>query len=112
MAADCLFCKIVTGEIPATKLRDEADTLVFADINPQAPTHVLAIPKRHLRDLGELATEPTVAVALLAAIRGYAAENGLTDYRTVFNTGAAVGQSVLHVHAHLLAGRPMGWPPG
>ncbi len=109
---DCLFCRIVAGEIPATKIREDADTLIFADINPQAPTHVLVIPKKHRRDIGELGGDPESAAALLAAIRAFVAEQAITDYRTVFNTGAGVGQSVFHVHAHLLAGRPMGWPPG
>ena len=93
-------------------MREDDDTLVFADINPQAPTHVLVIPKKHVRDIGELGADPAAAAAVIAAIRAFAAENGLTDYRTVFNTGAGVGQSVFHAHAHVLAGRPMRWPPG
>ena len=109
---DCLFCKIIAGEIPAATLREDDATLIFADINPQAPTHVLVIPKRHLRDIGELGSDPVASSSVLAAIRAYVDDEGLTDYRTVFNTGAGVGQSVFHVHAHLLAGRPMGWPPG
>ena len=109
---NCLFCQIVAGAIPASILRADDDTLVFADINPQAPTHVLVIPKQHVRDIGELGADPGVAAAVIAAIGAYAAENRLTDYRTVFNTGAGVGQSVFHAHAHVLAGRPMQWPPG
>jgi histidine triad (HIT) family protein len=109
---DCLFCQIVAGAIPATIVGEDAATLVFTDIAPQAPTHVLVIPKKHLRDIGELGGDPVAAAAVTAAIRAFAAEFGLTDYRTVFNTGAAVGQSVFHVHAHVLAGRPMAWPPG
>ena len=110
MPADCLFCQIVAGEIPATRLREDDQTLIFADIAPKAPVHVLVVPKKHLRDIGELGGDPQAGAAVLAAIRAYAAENGLTDYRTIFNTGAGVGQSVFHVHAHVLAGRAMGWP--
>ncbi len=108
----CLFCRIVAGEIPATRLREDDQTLIFADIDPKAPVHVLAIPKKHRRDLTELGTDAVTGAALQAAIAAYAADEGLTDYRTVFNTGAGVGQSVFHVHAHVLAVRPMGWPPG
>ena len=110
--ADCLFCKIVAGEIPSTTVYDDDHTVAFADTNPQAPTHVLVVPKRHFRDLPDLATEPEWAAGLLAGIAGLARQEQLSDFRTVFNTGAAVGQTVFHVHAHVLAGRPMGWPPG
>jgi histidine triad (HIT) family protein len=110
--ADCLFCRIVAGEIPATRLREDDDTLIFPDIAPQAPTHVLVIPKRHVRDLDELATHPALAAAVLAAIRAFVGDNDITDFRTVFNTGAEAGQSVFHAHAHVLAGRAMLWPPG
>ncbi len=109
---DCVFCQIVSRAIPATRLREDADTLIFADLAPQAPVHVLVVPKRHLRDIGELGADAGAAAALITAIGGYAADAGLTDYRTVFNTGAGAGQSVFHVHAHLLAGRPLAWPPG
>jgi histidine triad (HIT) family protein len=112
VADDCLFCRIAAGEIPVDRLREDDDTLVFPDINPQAPTHVLVISKRHFRDVSELAADAGAAAALLAAIRGFTADAGLSDFRTVFNTGAEAGQSVFHVHAHVLAGRPMGWPPG
>lgn len=110
--ADCLFCRIVAGEIPATRLREDDDTLVFPDIAPQAPTHVLVIPKPHVRDLTELAAQPVLAAAVLAAIRAFVTEAGITEYRTVFNTGAEAGQSVFHAHAHVLSGRPLAWPPG
>jgi len=112
MATDCLFCKIVAREVPATILREDDETLIFEDINPQAPTHVLVIPKVHLRDIGEIGADPASSAAMIAAIRSFVADRALTDYRTVFNTGAGVGQSVFHVHAHVLAGRPMSWPPG
>jgi histidine triad (HIT) family protein len=109
---NCLFCKIAAGEIAATRLREDDDWLIFPDIAPQAPIHVLVIPKKHFRDIGELGADLVAAGALVAAIRTFVTENGLSDYRTVFNTGAQAGQSVFHVHAHLLAGRPMNWPPG
>ncbi len=110
--ADCLFCKIVAGEIPATKAYEDAHTFGFRDINPQAETHVLLVPKKHYADLPDLATDPETAAGFVAGIRGFAAQAGLTDFRTVFNTGAGVGQTVFHVHAHVLAGRHFGWPPG
>jgi histidine triad (HIT) family protein len=110
--SNCAFCKIVAGEIPARRVYEDDAVLAFEDVNPQAPTHVLVVPKEHLRDLPAVAAAPQAPVGYLAGIAATAERLGLTDFRTVFNTGAAVGQSVWHVHAHLLAGRPMGWPPG
>ena len=104
MASDCLFCAIVAGDVPAGIVHSDEHTIAFTDINPQAPTHVLVVPREHVADIVEAGGRPDVAAT--------AAELGLDAFRTVFNTGAAVGQSVFHVHAHLLAGRPMGWPPG
>jgi histidine triad (HIT) family protein len=112
MTEDCLFCAIVAGQIPATTVREDADTLAFADVDPQAPTHVLVVPKHHYRDLTELGADPAAAAAVLRGILGVVEHLGLDAYRTVFNTGATAGQSVFHVHAHVLAGRPMTWPPG
>jgi histidine triad (HIT) family protein len=109
---DCLFCKLVAGDTPTTKVYEDDATLAFRDVDPQAPVHVLVVPKQHLRDLTELAQDDQAAATLLRAIRATATELGLTDFRTVFNTGAEAGQSVWHVHAHVLAGRPMRWPPG
>jgi histidine triad (HIT) family protein len=109
---DCLFCKIVAGEVPATKLREDELTLAFADVNPQAPVHILVIPKKHLPDVVALGGEPETAAAVLAAIKALTEEQGIGEFRTVFNTGAEVGQSVFHVHAHVLSGRRMTWPPG
>lgn len=109
---DCLFCKIVAGEIPSTKVYEDEHAFAFADSNPKAPTHVLVVPKGHFTDIAGLATDASAAAGLLAGIRALAQQEGLTAFRTVFNTGAEVGQSVFHVHAHVLAGRPMGWPPG
>jgi histidine triad (HIT) family protein len=110
--ADCLFCRIVAGEIPATKVYEDDATFAFADTNPQAPTHVLVVPKRHLADIGELAGDPETSAALLSGVRAVVEQESLASYRVVFNTGAQAGQSVFHVHAHLLAGRQMSWPPG
>ncbi|MDT4901829.1 MAG: histidine triad family protein [Pseudonocardiales bacterium] len=110
--ADCLFCKIVAGEIPSTKVYEDEQCLAFADRNPQAPRHVLVVPKKHFTDIGDLGQDAEAAAGLVAGIGGLARQEGFTDYRTVFNTGAGVGQSVFHVHAHVLSGRPMGWPPG
>jgi histidine triad (HIT) family protein len=112
MAEDCLFCGIVAGDVPAKKVREDDDTLAFADINPQAPLHVLVIPKTHVPDLTALGEHPDTAVALLRAVGSVVREHGLSEFRTVFNTGAQAGQTVFHVHAHVLSGRPMGWPPG
>lgn len=114
MAADpdCIFCKIVAGDIPAAKRYEDAHAVAFDDTNPQAPTHVLVVPREHFRDVADLARDPDAAAGLLAGIRAFAEQEKLTDFRTVFNTGAAVGQSVFHTHAHVLAGRPMTWPPG
>jgi histidine triad (HIT) family protein len=112
MADDCLFCKIVSGEIPSSERYSDEHVYAFDDSNPQAPTHVLVVPRAHFTDIADLARDAAASAAMLAGIRAFAAQEGLTDFRTVFNTGAAVGQSVFHVHAHVLAGRSMGWPPG
>jgi histidine triad (HIT) family protein len=112
MADDCLFCKIVAGQIPSTVVYEDEHAFAFADTNPQAATHVLIVPKKHYADLPDLAGDPDAAAGLVAGIRGLAAQEGLTDFRTVLNTGAGVGQTVFHVHAHVLAGRAFGWPPG
>lgn len=112
MDAECVFCQIVAGELPADVVLRNDEVVAFNDLNPQAPVHVLVVPARHRSDIGELGGDPETAAELISGIRGVAAELGLTDYRTVFNTGAAAGQSVFHVHAHVLSGRPFGWPPG
>jgi histidine triad (HIT) family protein len=110
---DCLFCKIVAGEIPATLVAETADTVAFRDINPQAPTHVLVIPHRHYPNIGEMAiADPALTGRLVADAAAVAEKEGLTGFRLVFNTGAEVGQSVFHVHGHVLGGRPFTWPPG
>ncbi len=111
---DCLFCRIVAGEIPADVVHETETTLAFRDINPQAPTHILVIPRTHQPNVATLAgNEPDVLVDLVAAVADIAEQEGLgKGYRLVFNTGRQAYQSVFHVHAHLLGGRDMGWPPG
>lgn len=113
--ADCLFCKIVAGEAPATVVRETERTLAFRDINPQAPTHVLVIPKRHHQAVADLAARDDALLAeVLREADQAAAADGVVDtgYRVVFNTGPGAGQTVPHVHAHVLGGRSMKWPPG
>lgn len=112
MPDDCPFCKIVAGELPATKVYEDDETLAFADLNPQAPTHLLVIPRRHLADVAELAKDAETAAALVRGITAAAEASGLSEFRVVFNTGAQSGQTVFHVHAHVLGGRRMQWPPG
>lgn len=112
MVENCLFCKIVAGEVPATVVAQDADWLAFEDIGPKAPVHVLVVPKQHVVDIGELGSDPAAAAAVVAGIGAVARQLDLSAYRTVFNTGAGAGQSVFHVHAHVLAGRDLGWPPG
>lgn len=110
---DCLFCKIVEGHIPATIVRETETTVAFRDINPQAPTHVLVIPKVHYENAADLAAaEPVIAADLLREARTVADEDKLESYRIVFNTGSGAGQTVWHAHAHVLGGRGLQWPPG
>lgn len=112
MADDCLFCKIVAGEIPAERVYEDDAAIAIRDINPQAKVHVLVIPREHVVDLRELGGRPEIAGPYVTAIAKTADALGVDAFRTVFNTGAEVGQSVFHLHAHLLAGRMFGWPPG
>ena len=112
---DCLFCRMVTGEVLADIVADDERTLAFRDINPQAPVHVLVIPKQHHPDVATLAaSDPQTLAALHALAVRVAADEGVAEagWRLVFNTGAGAGQSVFHVHGHVLGGRPFGWPPG
>ncbi|MER5969360.1 histidine triad nucleotide-binding protein [Streptomyces sp. NPDC002055] len=112
---DCLFCKIAAGEVPADVLRETETTVAFRDINPQAPTHVLVIPKAHYRDAAALAAaEPALTADILREAGEVAAEEKVvgTGYRIVFNTGSGAGQTVFHAHAHVLGGRGLNWPPG
>lgn len=113
--SDCLFCRIVAGEIPATIVLDEERVLAFRDITPQAPVHVLVIPREHYANVAELAeANPALAGELMAAAARVARAEGVVDsgFRVVLNTGDDGGQTVGHVHAHVLAGRPLTWPPG
>ena len=111
---DCLFCRIVAGDVPADRVYQDGDVIAFRDINPQAPTHVLVIPRRHIADVQALTdADERVLGALFAAVRRIADTEGLErGYRLVSNVGAESGQSVFHLHLHLLGGRPMAWPPG
>ena len=111
----CLFCRIVAGDISAAKVFEDDRMIAFNDINPQAPMHVLVVPRAHIPSLNDLnashdalAGEMIRRAAAIAAERGYA-ERG---YRTVFNCNAEAGQTVFHIHLHVLGGRPLGWPPG
>lgn len=112
--SECLFCAIVSGDIPADVLLRDDDVVAFRDIAPQAPVHVLVIPARHVANARELADlDPQLAGRLLQAAAQVAEQEGVgTDYRLVFNTGAGAGQSVFHAHAHVLGGRDLTWPPG
>jgi histidine triad (HIT) family protein len=113
--ADCLFCRIVAGDIPAALIHQDDDLVAFTDIQPQAPLHVLIVPRRHIPTVNDVTAEDEVLVgrmlrtaAAIAQAHGYAARG----YRTVFNCNADAGQTVFHLHLHLLAGRGLGWPPG
>jgi histidine triad (HIT) family protein len=115
VVADCLFCGIVAGEIPATRVLESPRTIAFQDINPQAPVHVLVIPREHYPNLASLAKADDGLLDEIAAQAGLVASGAgvaETGYRVVFNTGPEAGQTVDHVHAHVLGGRPMNWPPG
>jgi histidine triad (HIT) family protein len=112
-ASDCLFCKIVAGDVPAEVVHVTEHAVAFRDINAQAPTHVLVVPREHYRNAAELAHgDPEATAELLRVAAAVAEAEGHEDYRLVFNTGESVGQSVFHTHVHLLAGRAMTWPPG
>jgi histidine triad (HIT) family protein len=111
----CLFCGIVAGDVPATVVRESEHTVAFRDIDPQAPTHVLVIPREHHTNAAELAAaSPQVLAELVREAAEVAASEGVAEsgYRLVLNTGTGAGQSVFHVHAHLLGGRRLAWPPG
>jgi len=114
---DCLFCRIVAGEVPADVVRTDEMTVAFRDLHPQAPTHVLVVPKRHIVNAGTVtATDAAEVVALLTAARAVAEEEGLAGddrgYRLVFNVGPDALNSVPHLHLHVLGGRRFDWPPG
>jgi histidine triad (HIT) family protein len=111
--SDCIFCRIVAGEIPSKKVYEDDRVFAFEDISPKAPTHVLVVPKEHVARLADV---PPGGEALLGALARRAAaiakDRGLSDFRLVANNGEGAGQSVFHLHFHLLGGRSLGWPPG
>jgi histidine triad (HIT) family protein len=111
---DCLFCKIISGQIPSKKVHEDEHTYAFEDIDPKAPTHVLIVPKKHIRGLKEASPEEAEMVGLChIAAASIARQRGIEDgYRTVLNVGPRAGQSVFHLHVHLLGGRDLRWPPG
>ncbi len=113
--ADCLFCKIIKREIPASIVYEDDRMLAFNDINPQAPTHVLVVPKRHIESLNELvAGDDGMVGEVVRRAAAIAKERGISEsgFRTVFNTNRGAGQTVFHIHLHLLGGRSFAWPPG
>ncbi len=110
---DCLFCKIIQKEIPSKSVYEDDLTFVFGDINPQAPTHLLIVPRRHIEKMSDIQKEDRELLGHLHWVaREIAAREDLKDFRLVINNGTGAGQSVWHVHLHLLAGRPFHWPPG
>ena len=112
---ECLFCRIVRKEIPASVIYEDEDVLVFNDINPQAPLHALVIPKRHIATLNDLSPQDdALAGQMIRRAAAIARDQGYGDrgFRTVFNTNADAGQTVFHIHVHVLAGRGLTWPPG
>ncbi|MCW7551203.1 histidine triad nucleotide-binding protein [Endozoicomonas gorgoniicola] len=112
---NCLFCKMVEGEIPTNKVYEDDELLAFRDINPQAPTHILIIPKKHIATLNDTSADDQLLLGkIMLKARELAAEEGLEDdgYRVVLNCNSHGGQSVYHIHLHLLGGRQMAWPPG
>ena len=111
---DCLFCKIVAGEIPADIVYESETALAFRDINPQAPTHVLVIPREHISTINDISVDHQAAVgSLFTAAKEIAAAEGIAEdgYRAVMNCNESAGQSVFHIHLHVLGGKSMGWPP-
>jgi len=113
--SECLFCKIIAGEIPGSIVHKDETMVAFKDINPQAPLHVLIVPRRHIATLNDLSVEDDALVgSLFRRAAAIAKEHGYVEqgYRTVFNTNRGAGQTVFHIHLHLLAGRGLGWPPG
>lgn len=115
MSEGCLFCRIAAGEIPAKLVYEDDDVVAFRDINPQAPTHILIIPRRHIASVNDLeAGDAELVGRLYLVARELAEREGIAQsgYRLVLNTGPGAGQTVDHIHLHLLGGRPLHWPPG
>ncbi len=112
---NCLFCRITAGEIPAVCVYEDESCIAFRDINPQAPTHVLVIPRKHIASIKDMSTEDENTLGHLLYICGeIARRENIADsgFRTVFNTGTGAGQTVFHIHAHIIGGRTLSWPPG
>ena len=114
MGSDCIFCKIIQGDIPANKLYEDDDILAFWDINPEAPKHFLVIPKKHIAGPNEIDIEDEKLIGKMLRMGSeLAKENGIPEsFRFVINNGTEAGQTVFHIHLHVLGGRPMNWPPG
>lgn len=115
LMSDCLFCKIVAGDIPAEILYEDESVVAFKDINPQAPVHHLIIPKKHISTINDISTDDDALVGkMFLAAQAIAKQEGVAEegYRTVMNCGESAGQTVFHIHLHLLAGRSLTWPPG
>jgi histidine triad (HIT) family protein len=109
----CLFCRIIAGELPATIVYRSDDVIAFRDVNPQAPTHILVIPTRHIASIADTQDNDTELLGrLITVVKQVAQTEKLSGYRLVVNTGSEAGQSVFHLHIHLLGGRAMHWPPG
>jgi histidine triad (HIT) family protein len=113
MAESCIFCRIVAGDIPSNRVLDSESVVAFTDVNPQAPEHILIVPRRHVGGLMDLPGGDGTWNALIAAVQTVALDRGLKDgFRVVINQGENGGQTVPHLHLHLLGGRRMSWPPG
>ena len=113
--SDCLFCKMVAGQVPVKPVYEDQDLVAINDINPQAPLHVLIIPRAHIASLNDLGTEhDTLVGSMIRRAAAIAKDHGYSErgFRTVFNTNREAGQTVFHIHLHVLAGRALGWPPG
>ena len=112
---DCLFCKVLNGDIPADIIYESDSAIAFRDINPQAPTHVLVIPRKHVATINDLSEEDQEIIgSLYLAAKDIARDEGISDegYRAVMNCNEGAGQSVFHIHLHVLGGRALSWPPG
>ena len=111
--SDCIFCKIASGEIPSDRVLEEDGLVAFRDLSPQAPTHLLVIPRKHIATMNDASEDDAALLGdLLLGCKRAAAAAGLTEYRIVNNCGEGAGQSVFHIHLHVLGGRSLGWPPG
>jgi histidine triad (HIT) family protein len=113
MAENCLFCKIIRGDIPSAKLYEDDDIFAFRDISPQAPLHFLIVPRKHISGPGAMTAGDEQVVGKMIRMAGeIAGKEGASHYRLVFNNGEGAGQTVFHIHLHVLGGRSMNWPPG